>query len=103
MADLQATLDSLGSLSSEDGDLDDILNLVLPDPQAGPSYSMFIDAVTVFAGRRVDQAMRVWKAMHKEASAVITGFQDLQELSLVSDVDGALWVHDMLKALACMR
>jgi hypothetical protein len=62
--------------------------------------SMLIDAATVFYRRNAKAAVCAWRATDEYAEVKL---QQLIDCSLVKVVDGGLWVHDVIKAIAVRK
>jgi hypothetical protein len=60
--------------------------------------NMFLDASTVLYRRSAEAAKCHWESYDRSAPLA---FQQLIGCSLVKIVDDKLWVHDIIKAIAC--
>jgi hypothetical protein len=85
------------SISGTNDSNDPIYNLVTSSLNKSDQKhrDMFLDAATVFYGRKAQAARYGWKQIYD-----YTGLQQLQQRSLVKVIHDAIWIHDVVKSIA---
>jgi hypothetical protein len=95
----QIALDSFSTVGALPGDTERYSNLVNLSLQGllYPGCSIFLDAATVFYRQDVDVTKIVWAAMYGGAVNVDSAFEEIQQRSLLKELEGKLIVHDVVR------
>jgi hypothetical protein len=76
-----------------------LVNLTIDELNDEENRRIFFDAVTAFIGLNFGTACKAWSAMYG-AEETENGVVVLAQHSLMKEVDGCVWVHDIIRSVA---